>query len=141
MKNGLIIIAIIAAIALIGGLIGYNLNKEQPKEQSIGSVGAGSIYQHTTATSTSFINPIIKTGNGTLGSVVINLLGTAPLTLYDATTTNVNLRAKATSTLNVLASIPASQAAGTYTYDIGFYDGLMAIWGTGTIASSTLTWR
>jgi len=128
-----------AVLLILAGVIGFNLN--QPEEQPVGSVARASEYHYTTATSTDYINPLIKTGAGTFGSIVVNLLGTAPITFYDATTTNVNLRVKATSTLPVLAYIAPSQAAGTYTYDTVFSDGLLAIWGTGTVASTTITWR
>ncbi len=125
-------------VALIGGILIKSNKIDLP---SFGSVARGGEYQRTTATSTSYIEPVIKNTTGVLGSYTVTLLGTASLTLYDATTTDATKRVKATSTLPVLAYFPPSLAAGTYTFDTPFFDGLVAVWGSGLIASSSITWR
>jgi hypothetical protein len=86
---------------------------------------------------------VIRTGSGTLGSIIITKTGLAggAFSLYNATTTNVNLRKGATaSTTILLATWPTDLAAGTYTFDITFGTGLMVDW-TGTVGSTTITWR
>lgn len=78
---------------------------------------------------------------GTLGSVVITGAGAGTMELYDATTSNSSLRTTvATTSLTKIASIPASAAANTYTFDVRTLTGL--IWeATGTKATTTLTYR
>ena len=141
MKQGIIVIAIIAVIALIGGVIGFNINQPKQPEQAIGSVGAGSIYQSNTILATTSLAYLFKVGAGTFGSVVITVLGAGDMRFYDATSTIPAQRTvQATSSLRTVAVVDASQAAGTYTYDVGFYDGLIGVF-NGTIGSSTITWR
>lgn len=113
-----------------------------------GSSVQGNDYQATsTAASTMFGATIsgdrlIKTGYGSLGSVVITGANTGIVNLYNATTTNVDLRTgnKATSTI-LIASIPASLAAGTYVFDAEFTDGLYLDIYSGNMPTSTVTWR
>lgn len=85
---------------------------------------------------------IIKTGRGTLGSVVVLGANTGILNFYDATTTNVDARTgnKATSTI-LVASLPASLAAGTYTFDVEFSDGLFMDLVSGNAPTTTITYR
>jgi len=83
----------------------------------------------------------IKTGYGSLGSVVITGAAAGVLNFYDATTTNSAKRdaTQATSTL-LVASLPASLAAGTYTFDVTFSRGLIVDI-IGTAPTSTVTFR
>ena len=115
------------------------------KEFPIGSIIQSQEYN---ATTTSAINPFtptqftLKKGYGSLGSVVITGAGTGRFVLYDATTTNVTLRAKATTSLSVLADFPTAAAAGTYTFDRLFYEGLLVdMTATTLIPTTTITWR
>jgi len=104
----------------------------------IGSVSGGNDYAATT-TDTNFntaLGNLVKTGQGTLGSVVISISSNAPLYLYDATSTiHTNY---ATTTL---AAFPAT-VAGTYTFDVAFTRGLLVV-GASTVgvASTTITSR
>jgi hypothetical protein len=134
-KNILISVGVVMLI--IAGVIGYQLN--QPA-QPLGSVARGSEYHYTTRAATTLVSETLKLGTGTFGGFVINVLGTGNTTFYDATTTNVNLRAGATTTLPVIAYVGASQAAGTYTYDTYFQDGLIAVY-SGTQGTSSIMWR
>ena len=139
-----LIISLVAVGLIIVGAIGYNLKQPKQSDQSLGSVSRANEYQATTTTgSTALLPPVIKTESGTLGSVITTITGTAPLTLYDATSTNVNLRTGqvATSSLPVLAYFGVSPTVGTYTFDEVFYNGLIAVWGTGTISTTTITFR
>jgi hypothetical protein len=126
-------------IVLLVILIGITWYKNAPNP--MGSISLGSSYKSTT-TSSAVVNPVIKTEGGTLGSVILAITGTAPLTIYDATTTDATKRTiTATSSLRVLAYFGASPTVGTYTFDSEFYYGLLASWGSGTIASTTITYR
>ena|ERR1035437_785151 len=103
----------------------------------LGSVNTGNEY-HSTSTSAGFVNySVLQSGNGTIGSVVITMTGTGTIDLYDATSTVTNA-AWATTTL---AHFGASPTVGTYTFDVIFQKGLLVQFGTGTIASTTITYK
>lgn len=85
---------------------------------------------------------LIKTGTGALGSVIITGANTGIINFYNATTSNVLARTgnPATSTI-LIASFPASAAAGTYTFDVTYTTGLLVELESGLMATSTITWR
>ena len=104
---------------------------------------AGEPYNATTTPQGAvFVDSLIRTGQGTFGGLLVTLAGTNVYNIFDATTTNVNLRTgnKATSTI-FMATIPASLAAGTYKFDTVFTDGLYLDFVSGTTGSSTILWR
>lgn len=112
---------------------------------TVASVGQGGTYQSITTapsqTNTSYKqSTIIQSIPGTLGSVIITGAGAGSFTLYDATTSNVNLRAGATSTLSVLANFPNSASAGTYTFDENVINGIVVEF-VGAQGTSTITYR
>ncbi len=82
----------------------------------------------------------LVTGPGTIGSVVITGANTGVFSLIDATTSDATQRITATSTI-LIASFPASTAAGTYTFDVAFKDGLYLYVDSGSMATSTITYR
>lgn len=126
-------------VALVVGLFaGYNALPE-----SLGSVVQGGEY-FSTSTGGNLIpvpQQLLVTGPGALGSVVITGAGAGVMNFYNATTTSVLARTgrKPTSTIWI-ASIPASAAAGTYTFDANFYDGLLMELET-VEPTSTVTWH
>lgn len=106
-----------------------------------GSTIQGSEYQATTTTTGNFLNDISLNAGQTLGSVVITGAAAGTIDLYDATTSNINLRTGnlASSTI-LLASFPASAAVGTYTFDrIARYGVYVHI--VGTMPTTTITFR
>ena len=112
---------------------------DNPPEEMLGGVTAPYEYAYTPPTGTAA--QLLKTSFGILGSVVITGAGAGSLDLYNATTTNANLRAiAATSSLPVIASFPASTAVGNYDFDVAFNDGLLAVF-SGAIGTSTLTFN
>ena len=112
---------------------------DSPPELSLG--GATEPYEYVYTIPTGDASQLLKTSFGILGSVVITGVGTGDLTLYNATTTNANLRAiAATSSLPVIASFPTSTAVGNYDFDVAFNDGLLAVF-TGVIGTSTITFN
>jgi hypothetical protein len=85
---------------------------------------------------------IIKSRGGTLGSIVITGANTGVINFYDATTTNILNRTGNTSTSSILiASFPASTAAGTYTLDVTFNTSLLMELYSGTVPTTTITYR
>lgn len=131
---GLIIVAVLAAVLI---------SRDTP---TLGSVERANEYFATsTAGSAAFgaftSGRLIKSDQGALGSVVITGANTGVVNFYNATTTNVSLRGnKATSTI-LIASIPASLAAGTYTFDAVYTDGLYIDIVSGTAPTTTITYR
>ena len=101
------------------------------------STAANNLYGATVTSSR-----VIKTGTGSLGSYVITGANTGIINFYDATTTNVNLRTgqPATSTI-LIASFPASVAAGTYTLDVEYRTALYIDLISGNMATGTVTYH
>lgn len=139
MKN----IIIGAGVLIFLGLICFQL---YPRGTTVGSVAAGgNEYQATSTAPNSVYGAftsgarLLKTGQGALGSVIITGAGAGVLNFYDATTTVISQRITSTSTV-LIASIPASAAAGTYTFDAEFTDGLIVDI-QGTMPTTTITYR
>jgi hypothetical protein len=132
------VIVLAAAVVIVVGLI-------PPKEIPIASVTQGNEYN---STSTGALFPKIstatlKTGYGTLGSVIVTKTLSKDIIIYDATTTNVNLRVGATTSLPILAFLPISATVGTYVFDNIFYQGLLVVSDAlfSANGSTTITWR
>lgn len=101
----------------------------------------GSEYQGTTTTAGSFLNDVALNAGQTLGSVVITGPAAGVMNLYDATTSNVNLRTgQVPSSTILLATFPASAPAGTYTFDRIVRFGLF-VNVVGTMPTTTITFR
>lgn len=110
------------------------------------------ITQEYTATSTATSNiygatinsgiTLIRTGQGSIGSVVITGAAAGVLNFYDATTSDVTKRASQFASSSILiASLPASLAAGTYVFDSQYNYGLLVVLSSGTMPTSTITYR
>jgi hypothetical protein len=119
----------------MSGLRSVGASTIQGNEYQEINFAASNVYGASTTAGT------IKTGYGSLGSVVITGAAAGVLNFYDATTTNATKRdaTQATSTL-LVASLPASLAAGTYTFDVTFSRGLIVDI-IGTAPTSTVTFR
>lgn len=117
------------------------------QSQNVGaSVSDGQGYYATTTSTGTFTYPTTMTptttpSSGIFGSVIITGAAAGVINIYDATTTNVNLRTgqRATSTI-LLATFPASTAAGTYTFDRVYNTGLI-IDMIGTSPTTTVTYK
>ena len=153
-----IIITVLATLLAVGTVSAATFSIDEvkelvmgdtPVEFSLGSVTVGNEYMATTTvpgisavlpTSTSPFQ--IKKGYGALGSYIVLEAGTAAgeINIYDATTTNPALRNNTATTSIHILSMPTDLTAGTYVFDIGFNDGLVADW-TGTIGTTTFTFR
>jgi hypothetical protein len=133
---------IIAAlwVVIVSGVIGFQLHVPK-QEAAIGSVERGSEYQATSTSYLSTLVPLVVNGPASLGSVVVTGANTGKMDIYDATTTNKNLRTGQVSTSSIYrGSIPASLAAGTYAFDMNLANGLL-IDISGTAPTSTITYR
>jgi len=139
----------IALVAIVGLCVGVVLGSVWFRpDVSLGSVNVTAEYTATsTAGSTGYGatitgSQIIRSGAGTLGSVVITGANTGIVNIYNATTSNVSKRTgqPATSTI-LIASIPASAAAGTYTFDVTFSTGLYVDLISGVMPTTTITFR
>lgn len=138
----------IAILVVAVGIVGFMWQKPW---QAGASVEVGNQYNSTTTPSvadeTNLCRALagsVSSTTGVLGSVNVLLTGAGTLTIYDATTTNANLRSaeQATSTLR-LADFPASATVGSYHFDVGFKRGLLVDYtttGTGP-ASTTISYR
>ena len=138
---------ILAVAGLLFAVTIAMLVLQQPRE-AFGSIRIGDEYTATSTASNTMYGAtitgdrLIKTGTGELGSVVITGAGTGIWNLYNATTSNVLARTgqPATSTI-LIASFPASAAAGTYTFDVTYTTGLLVELESGVISTSTITYR
>ena len=145
MKNHLIALGV--GIALVIAFI--VLFNQKPKEEPfLSSVSVTNEYL-ATSTAASVVygatitgSQIIKTGQGSLGQVVITGANTGVVNFYNATTTNVSSRTgqPATSTI-LIASLPASLAAGTYVFDAFYTAGLYIELVGGAMPTSTISYR
>lgn len=134
-KQNILLTSILALMFLAAMLL------MRPAPEVSASVTRFAEYNATTTraanTGTAMANlQVIQAGPGTLGSIVITGAGTGTINLYDGTSTVTNTQWATTT----LAVIPASMAAGTYTFDVTFQKGLL-IEISGSIATSTITYR
>jgi len=134
---------LVICLSILVIVLGATIFISPARDVVLSSVQQGSEYHATStknAVGTSIPNfTVLQTGASTLGHVVITGANTGIINIYDATTTNVNLRVGATSTLQVV-NIPASTATGTYQFDSTFYNGIL-IEHSGSVPTTTITWR
>lgn len=136
------------AVAILLAVIGIVSVVMQTPRDAYGSVSVSNEYVATSTASGTVYgatitgDKLIKTGYGVLGSVIITGAGTGIWNIYNATTSNVLARtgSVATSTI-LLASFPASVAAGTYTFDVTYTTGLLVELESGVMSTSTITYR
>lgn len=96
----------------------------------------GVAYSTTTAITANSAVGFATAVSGTLGSIVIEGANTGQINIYDGTSTITNTQIGTTT----LATIPASAAAGTYTFDTRFRYGLV-IEVVGLAPTTTITYR
>lgn len=146
--NKKLTITLALALALVIGALGVLW---QRPSVIFGSVAVGSQYLSTTTPSVADLANLCpapvgyaSSTVGVLGSVNILASGGGTLTLYDATTSNANLRDAGQATTSIrLADFPASPTVGSYHFDIGFKRGLLVDYtttGTG-VSSTTISYR
>lgn len=141
MKQKLITI-LLALVALLGGGAYVATNTQ------LGSSGVADAYLATTTpqvadTANLCVRPTGQTlsSTGVLGTVNILKANTSAFTIYDATTTNSNLRLgnAATSTL-ILAEFPGTPTPGSYPFNVQTKYGILIDYATAaTVSTSTIT--
>lgn len=103
------------------------------------SIQDGQSYMATTTDSTwsavAGSIKVLKVGPGTFGSVIITTNTTGLINVYDGTTTS------STIGTTTIAKFGASATTNTYTFDVAFAKGLVIENPTGSLASTTITWR
>ena len=138
---GKILTGAVAIALLIGVVLSLSV-----RDLGVGSVSLNSEYFATSTAADAAYGAgtntelLVQTGPGVFGSFIITGVDTGVVNFYDATTTVAGNRVKATSTI-LLASFPASMATGTYVIDARFNDGLLMFVETGTLPTTTITWR
>lgn len=142
MKTKSLTLTLVILVAVMFGTLFTIL--QQPWKAGA-SVEVGNTYRSTTtptvADLTNLCPPLPFTASssiGTLGSVNVTVAGTGTLTIYDATTTNNNLRQSAATSSLILVDFPAS-TAGSYHFDIEFRRGLLVDYSTGGTGAPTTT--
>lgn len=132
---------IVAAVALVYVSLWTNQRSfastiSESSDYTATSTAASAIYGAT------IVGKSFKSGSGSFGSVIITGANTGVMNFYNATTSDVNLRTgnKATSTI-LLASIPASAAAGTYIFDVQYTNGLLLVLESGLMPTTTISYR
>ena len=139
---------IVLSVALLLAVIGVLGIVWQQPWRAGASVAVGNQYQSTTtpqvADRTNLCPSPVGNGRassttGVLGSVNILTAGTDAFTIYDATTTNANLRAEQATSSLILANFVAT-AVGSYHFDIEFRRGLLVDFGT-NVSTSTISYR
>lgn len=142
-QNSGVILGIILLMVLI--VVVSIVTNGKGENSRTGSVIDGQAYNSTTTyNGAGAVNlqkdVILKPRGGTVGSVVITGAVAGSITLYDATSTDLNLTTTRAST--TIATFPVSTAANTYTIDSVFYNGLIVSFSSATaLPTSTITWR
>lgn len=131
------LLACVSALTLIGALF-----ISQHPAPAFGSVTMGSEYHGTTTSPIGFApESLVQTGSGVLGHIVLTGTSTGYINVYDATTSNINLRTGQVPTSTILiANIPISAQANTYAFDRIFYNGLY-VSVVGQMPTTTITFR
>ncbi len=132
-----LVLALLGLYLLVGNPFQVKASVSEGSEYMSTSTAPSSVYGANTA-QTQFL----KKGPGTFGSIIITGANTATINIYDATTTDVNKRTGNTASSTILiASIPASAVAGTYTFDARYFWGLTYAADSTAIATATITYR
>jgi len=136
--------AILTAMAITALLFNIYYNSTQV---AMGSTIQGNDYQATsTAASSAYgaftASRLIKTGPSSLGTVVITGAAAGGINIYDATTTDITLRANKSTSSILVASLPPSLVAGDYVFDIALSTGLYVdLLAGGTMPTTTISFR
>lgn len=144
-KNKILLTLAGIAIAFSGWLLQFI-------PHAVGGITSGQQYNATTTRSTSAsgtVSYVAMLGQGTLGSIVVNQVGTAGyVRVFDATSTatsttqTANPKAIGVTVFHPVAQVlGASDAAGTLTYDVQVYNGLVVETSSGFDGEYTVTFR
>ena len=126
-------------VALTALAVGVLLNQPQT---AVGSVAQTNEYFATTTGAFHAQSEVslIKSGQGALGQVTVTGVNSGSISLYNATTSDITKRGNTATSSILLAELNTSVAAGTYTFDAVFTNGLLLVVSTNR-PTSTITWR
>jgi len=142
MKNVIITILVIAVLLL--GVVLFAVLQGGGKTPIVGSIIEGQSYNVTSTVHTAITeNKQIRGGWGSLAQVTVTGAGTSAFSLIDTTSTeSLATDGRFSTSTQLLATIPASLAAGTYTYDVTYNKGLFIYFDVvGTHPTTTITYR
>lgn len=134
-------ILLVLLLILFG--VGWNVIQHPKEEFTAGSVSVSNEYIATSTGETSGGTApqiLLKSGLSTLGQVTITGAATGEMYIYDATTTNNDLRISTATTSITRVHFPASTVAGTYVFDAQFNNGIF-IETIGTAPTTTILYR
>jgi ABC-type cobalt transport system substrate-binding protein len=133
----MVVIIIVGVVFLVN-----QLKTETSSRLNFGGVTVGNEYIATTTPYYGdWTDQLIKTGSGSIGSVVITKSGNVEFYLLDATSTQAIATQGFNTTTKTLAAFPEDTAVGTYTFDATFFDGLVLEVVRGSTGSSTILFR
>lgn len=135
MTKKLLASAVVAALLVLGTLFALPFRDDAV----LGSAVVGNDYQYRqiTTSNASTTPLVLKTGGGSLGSVVITVPASAGnLKFYNSASTTAT-----TSSELMLGFTAAADVAGTYTFDSEFSTGLQLDVPVGFDGQYTVTWR
>lgn len=124
---------------VLGAILAVGLYMAFGQQDQFGSVAVGNDYnaRQITTADASTTPLVLKTGSGSLGSVVITVPASAgDLKFYNSASTTAT-----TSSLLKLGFTAASDVAGTYTFDSEFGTGIQLDVPVGFTGQYTFTWR
>ena len=138
MKNLIIVVLAVVVIGL--GVLLYGGYQEPPIR--IGSIETGQEYNATTTVETGLkADALIKYGWGSIGSVVVTEAGDLEYRLVNATSVAALSAGYIDVDNETLVYVEPELAAGTYTFDVTFTDGLVFDLIAGTNGTTTITYR
>lgn len=138
-KANKLLTSIVIILLFFVGVLAYVFTST--KDVPVGSVNRASEYHSTNLkdiTGSSTTGTLIKTGAGTIGSLVLATTAAQSITIYDvASAANY-----ASTTLSTkVITFATSTAAGTYTIDRAIEKGLVIYAPVTPTAESIITWR
>ena len=113
----------------------------KPIDIPVGSVSVGSSYQSvnmTAITGSTTTGTLIKAGSRTLGSVIFTATSAQTITLYDVA---VGDNYASTTLSTKIISFATSTPAGTYTFDLNAFKGIVVFAPITPTVEGTITWR
>lgn len=147
MKKGIIPASILASLAGVLALLAILLPKLQVSEKSQVYSGVADGQEYVSTTTSPWVTMsnlvVLKPGAGVFGGFTITGTNTGvKYTFYDATTSDITLRAPTMATTSiVVGSIPPALTVGSYSYEVGFKNGLL-METTGTVVgTTTVIWK
>lgn len=141
-----LVLALVGAMFLVGVTVielfrhpyDANASQSQGNDYLATSTAVSPVFGASNLTS-----GVMKTGQGALANVTVTgATAIGGINFYDATTTDITKRATGQSTSTILiATIAPAALGGTYVFDIEYTTGLMYDVPSGSVPSTTISYR